>query len=107
MVGMWRRRNVSRRMRLYSVIVFWWIIFMPAVHHVFGPHSKFRSPSDDAAHFASAQLLDADGSIVVVEHQRHDVTRTVAIGFVGGARRVLDRLMPRHHAHCAELHDGV
>jgi len=76
------------------------------VNDVLWTHPEFRSPSDDAAHFASAQLLHTDGPVGVVEHQRHDVTRTVTIGFVGGARRVLDRLMSRHHAHRSQLHHG-
>jgi hypothetical protein len=80
---------------------------MPAEDDVLGTHSKFRPPSDDAAHFASAQLLHTDWHFGVVEHERHDVARTMPIHAMRFAGGVFQALMPRHHAHCAELNHGV
>ena len=80
---------------------------MPALNHVLRTHSEFWSPSDDAAQLTAAQLLHADRPFGFVEHERHDVTRTMPIRAMRYMSGFLDIRMHRHHAHCAELDDGV
>ena len=88
-------------------MIFWWIIFVSTLDHVLRTHSEFRLPSDDAAQLSPAQLLHADRPFAVVEHERHDVTRTMSIRAMRYMSGFLDMRMHRHHAHRAELHDGV
>ena len=80
---------------------------MPALNHVLRTHARLRLPSDDAAQLAATQLLHADRPFGVVEHERHDVARTMSIRAMRYMSGFLDCLVTRHHAHRAELHDGV
>jgi hypothetical protein len=52
---------------------------MSTLNNVLRTHARLRLPSDDAAQLSPAQLLHADWPFGVVEHERHDVARTMPI----------------------------